>query len=95
MDVQLFPAPTFAATGKAEGYREFGLILDDFLTRNFDFLAEYRQFLTPYAYQVAPSPLVVTWDELATDFSTMSYGDIPAEVQARLAADAKKMKAYE
>jgi hypothetical protein len=90
-----FPHPTFAAMGNAEGYQEFGIILDDFLTQNFDFLAEYRQFLTPYDYQVAPSPLVVTWDELASDFSTMSYGDIPADVQERLAADAKKMKAYE
>ncbi len=90
-----FPHPTFLAMGNAEGYREFALILDDFLTQNFDFLAEYRQFLTPYDYQILPSPLVVTWDELASDFSTSSYGDPPAEVQARLAADAKKMKAYE
>jgi hypothetical protein len=94
----MFPHPTFAAMGEAEGYREFAVVLDQFLAANFDFLAEYRQFLTPY-YYVTASPsdvdLEVTWDELATDFSTMSYGDIPDAVQERLAGYAANMKAYE
>jgi hypothetical protein len=94
----MFPHPTFAAMGEAEGYREFAFVLDDFLGTNFDFLAKERQFLTPY-YYVTFSPsdvdLEVTWDELATDFSTMSYGDIPDAVQARLAEYAERMKAFE
>lgn len=84
--------------GNAQGYQEFAFILDDFLTQNFDFLAEHRQFQAPY-YYVTQSPsdedLKVTWDELATDFSIMTYGDIPAAVQARLAADATNMKRSE
>jgi hypothetical protein len=94
----MFPHPTFAAMGNAEGYQEFAFVLDEFLGVNFDFLAERRQFLTPY-YYVTASPadtdLEVTWDELATDFSTMSYGDIPHDVQQQLATYAHDMKAFE
>lgn len=94
----MFPHPTFAAMGEAEGYREFAFVLDDFLTANFDFLAERRQFLTPY-YYVTASPsdvdLEATWDELATDFSTLSYGDTPEAVKGELAGYATAMKRYE
>lgn len=94
----MFPHPTFAAMGEAEGYQEFAFVLDAFLGTHFDFLAAHRQFLTPY-YYVTASPadvdLEVTWDELATDFSTLTYGDIPEEVQADLAGYARDMKAFE
>ncbi len=93
-----FPHPTFAAMGQAEGYREFAAILEQFLAQNFDFLAEYQQFLTPYYYRTtssSDSDLEVTWDELATDFSTDSYGDVPASIKADLAGDAVRMKPYE
>jgi hypothetical protein len=95
-----FPHPTFKG-GYPEGYLEFALVLDVFLTEHFDFLAEYHQFLTPY-YYVTESPvdedLVGTWDSLTTDFSSDNYADfadIPADVQGRLAEFAADMKQYE
>jgi hypothetical protein len=94
----MFPHPTFAAMGEANGYREFAVVLNEFLGVNFDFLAEHRQFLTPYYYVTAATSdvdLEETWDSLAADFSTMSYGDIPADVQTSLAAHRAAMKAYE
>lgn len=93
-----FPHPTFAAMGEADGYREFAGVLDDFLGLNFDFLATNHQFLVPHVYGTASSSdedLVVTWDGLADDFSTMSYGDIADDVQSRLAQYRLDMQAYE
>jgi len=94
----MFPHPTFAAMGEALGYREFAVVLDIFLAANFDFLAQNRQFLTPY-YYVTASPidddLVGTWDSLSSDFATMSYGDIPEDVQNSLADLHSRMQAYE
>ena len=73
-------------------------MLDEFFAANFDFLAEHHQFLTPYyARTVATSDedLMVTWDSLADDFSTMTYGAISDDVQARLAQYRADMQAYE
>jgi hypothetical protein len=94
----MFPHPTFAAMGEAKGYQEFASVLETFLGQNFDFLAQERQFLTPYYYVTASTAdvdLEVTWDELATDFSTLNYGDIPAAVQQSLGVLAAAMKNYE
>jgi hypothetical protein len=96
-----FPHPTFTAMGTAEGYGEFAIVLDEFLDRNFDFLAEHRQFLTRYYYvTVATSDvdLMVTFDQLATDFSTgfgAEYGDHPDDVELSLADHATNMKQFE
>jgi len=94
----MFPHPTFAAMGAALGYREFAVVLDVFLEANFDFLAQHRQFLTPYYYvTLSPSDtdLMETWDSLSSDFATMSYGDIPADVQGSLAEHHANMLAFE
>jgi hypothetical protein len=87
--------------GAAEGYGEFAIVLDEFLDLNFDFLAQHRQFLTPYYYvTVATSDvdLMVTFDQLAADFSTgfgAEYGDPPDDVKLSLADHAASMKQFE
>jgi len=93
-----FPHPTFAAYGEAQGYHEFGILLDEFLGTNFDFLALHQQFLTPYYYvtiATSDEDLEETWDSLAGDFSTLSYGAIPSDVQVRLSEYRTAMRAYE
>jgi hypothetical protein len=94
-----FPHPTVKG-GYPEGYHEFALVLDLFLAEHFEFLAQYHQFLTPYYYvtqSTADEDLMVTWDQLATDFSTVwvDFADLPADVQTRLAQYAEDMKQYE
>jgi len=92
-----FPHPTFKAMGTAEGYGEFAVVLDDFLDENFAFLARYKQFKTPYYSRTLATSdvdLMVTFDQLANDFSTSDYGTTPADVKLSLAEHAANMKKY-
>jgi len=95
-----FPHPTFQL-GTVPGYHEFSFVLVGFLEANdnFDFLAENHQFEVPLLY-VTASPndddAMGTFESLAVDFSQPgAYGDITADVQARLQAFADRMKALD
>jgi hypothetical protein len=95
----LFPHPTFQM-GTPEGYHEFAFVLLGFLEAgdNFDFLLENALVRARLLY-ISPGSGFLLLDEtffdLTRDFSTMAFGDIPADVQSRLAAFAKRMESAE
>lgn len=84
-----FPHPTFKM-GTPEGYHEFAFVLVGFFEAgdNFDFLVTHELTRTPLDCGIG---MFVTFDELAEDFSTMTYGDIPADVQSRLKSFSARM----
>jgi hypothetical protein len=86
---QFFPHPTFKL-GTPEGYQEFAFVLVGFFEAadNFDFLVAHRLTRTPLDCSIG---MFVTFDELAEQFSTMTYGDIPADVQSRLKSFSDRM----
>jgi hypothetical protein len=86
---QFFPHPTFKM-GTAEGYHEFAFVLLGFFEAgdNFDLLVAHRLTRTPLDCSLG---MFVTFDELAEQFSTMTFGNIPPDVQSRLKSFSERM----
>jgi hypothetical protein len=86
---QFFPHPTFKM-GTPEGYHEFAFVLVGFFEAgdNFDFLVAHRLTQMPLDCSLG---MFVTFDELAEQFSTLNFGDIPPDVQSRLKSFSDRM----